>query len=133
LCLADDDHDLLCQLAHVLAAGASAVWPATALAREVFARLPAVVQARVALVEGTPEEASRTAHCDAVLLHGDPEAARRCSRALAQRPGAIVGMQVAPPGRCDAGVFALERLTVERSVSVNTAAAGGNASLMTLD
>jgi RHH-type proline utilization regulon transcriptional repressor/proline dehydrogenase/delta 1-pyrroline-5-carboxylate dehydrogenase len=44
-------------------------------------------------------------------------------------------------GRCDRGVqglsqgetnIALERLVIERALSVNTAAAGGNASLMTI-
>ena len=30
------------------------------------------------------------------------------------------------------GAFAIERLLVERTLSVNTAAAGGNASLMTI-
>ena len=49
---------------------------------------------------------------------------------LAQRPGPIVGLTVMAPGST---TVPLERLLVEHSVSVNTAAAGGNASLMVLD
>ena len=49
--------------------------------------------------------------------------------ALAHRPGAIVSLTGLAPG--DARV-PLERLVTERSLSLNTAAAGGNASLMTL-
>jgi len=49
--------------------------------------------------------------------------------ALAQRPGPIVGVTAMQPGAVD---IPLERLLIERALSVNTAAAGGNASLMTL-
>jgi RHH-type proline utilization regulon transcriptional repressor/proline dehydrogenase/delta 1-pyrroline-5-carboxylate dehydrogenase len=47
---------------------------------------------------------------------------------LAARPGAIVGIV---DTRAD-GAVALWRLVAERAVCVNTTAAGGNASLMTL-
>ena len=47
---------------------------------------------------------------------------------IAQRQGAIIG--VTHVGNDDR--VALERLVLERALSVNTAAAGGNASLMTL-
>ena len=50
-------------------------------------------------------------------------------RVLAARPGPIVGLTVLRPGATD---VPLARLLTERSTSVNTAAAGGNASLMTL-
>jgi RHH-type proline utilization regulon transcriptional repressor/proline dehydrogenase/delta 1-pyrroline-5-carboxylate dehydrogenase len=49
--------------------------------------------------------------------------------ALAARPGPIIGMVGLRSG--ESGV-PLERLVVERSLSINTAAAGGNASLMTI-
>lgn len=135
LCLAPqgDVDDLLCQLAHVLAAGSSAVFvdgPASAQALEA---LPAALRQRVRTVPGDWTQAATTATFDAALLHGDAEAARAASRALAERQGAIVGLQVAAPGQRQPGVFALDCLLLERSVSINTAAAGGNASLMTLD
>ncbi len=49
---------------------------------------------------------------------------------MVARPGPIVGVTALAPG--DAQV-PLARLVTERAVSTNTAAAGGNASLMTLD
>jgi RHH-type proline utilization regulon transcriptional repressor/proline dehydrogenase/delta 1-pyrroline-5-carboxylate dehydrogenase len=47
---------------------------------------------------------------------------------LAARPGAIVGIVDTQPDR----PAALWRLVAERALCVNTTAAGGNASLMTL-
>ncbi|MCW5636184.1 MAG: trifunctional transcriptional regulator/proline dehydrogenase/L-glutamate gamma-semialdehyde dehydrogenase [Rubrivivax sp.] len=128
LCLADEgaagDADRLAQLAAVLAVGSRALWPASAQAlRE---RLPADVRECIALAQ---DWRSPSAHFDAVLLHGDAAARLATGRALAARPGPIVGL--AALARGDAQV-PLERLIVERALSINTAAAGGNASLMAL-
>ena len=124
LCLAADRADRLTQLAAVLAVGAQAVWPADAQAHA--AALPATLNARITLV---PDWRAPDAAFDAVLLHGDAQDALAAQRSLAQRPGPLVGLTVLPPGGVD---IPLERLLIEHSVSVNTAAAGGNASLMTL-
>jgi len=70
-----------------------------------------------------------TVALDAVLHHGDAEALRHVCAFMAERPGAIIGVTALTPG--DTAV-PLERLVVERALSVNTAAAGGNASLMTM-
>ena len=57
---------------------------------------------------------------------------------VAKRPGPIVSVQGVPAGAFADDAhdgeqdYALERLLTERSVSVNTAAAGGNANLMTI-
>ncbi|MDD0840655.1 trifunctional transcriptional regulator/proline dehydrogenase/L-glutamate gamma-semialdehyde dehydrogenase [Curvibacter sp. HBC61] len=124
LCLADHDADRLLQLAAVLAVGSQAVWPLAAEA--LHHRLPPAVQACVTLCTDWTQ-----AHLafDAVLHHGDAEALREVCARLAQRPGPIVGVTALRPG--DANV-PLERLLIERALSVNTAAAGGNASLMTI-
>ena len=66
---------------------------------------------------------------DAALLHGDAATTLHWQAQLAQRPGAIVTLTALRPG--DAAV-PLARLVSERSICTNTAAAGGNASLMTL-
>ena len=126
LCIAEDRGDLLVQLATVLAAGAGAVWLDREVSVQLRRELPAAVRERIAL--GDP---LRTAF-DAALIHADGEGVRAWSRRLAQRDGPIVGLQCAPPGMRAATAFALDRLLVERTVSVNTAAAGGNASLMTI-
>nr|GFD58415.1 hypothetical protein [Tanacetum cinerariifolium] len=66
---------------------------------------------------------------DAVLHHGDSDQLRAICEQVALRSGAIVGVHGLSKG--ETGI-ALERLVIERALSVNTAAAGGNASLMTI-
>ncbi|MFT4235733.1 MAG: hypothetical protein QM607_12140, partial [Microbacterium sp.] len=108
----------------VLTVGAQAVWPAEA--ESDWARLPLDVQTQVALAS---DWRSPQVDFEAVLLHGDPQAALAVGAALAARPGPIVTLTALPPGDT---AIPLERLLNERAVSVNTAAAGGNASLMTM-
>ena len=64
-----------------------------------------------------------------MLHHGDSDALRTACRAIATRSGPIVTVTGLPSGSTE---VPLERLVLERSLSVNTAAAGGNASLMTI-
>ena len=124
LCLADNDGQRLLQLAAVLAVGSQALWPASAQA--LAQRLPTELQERITLARDWQSDA---ADFDAVFHHGPSGSLREVGIALAKRPGRIIPMESAPPEHF--GV-ALERLVVERSISLNTAAAGGNASLMTL-
>jgi len=124
LCLATQDADLLTQLACVLATGGQALWPVQHSA--LHARLPTALQERVALVAQWQAEG---VWLDAVLHHGDSDALRTACHAIATRPGPIVTVTGRPAGATD---VPLERLVLERSLSVNTAAAGGNASLMTI-
>ncbi|WP_042423821.1 trifunctional transcriptional regulator/proline dehydrogenase/L-glutamate gamma-semialdehyde dehydrogenase [Comamonas granuli] len=124
LCLADQDADLLVQLAAVLAAGGQAVWSAAhAGLRDA---LPAALQEHVSLAADWQQD---SVWFDAVLHHGSADALRAVCQSVAQRPGPIVGVTGLRPGD---STVPLERLVHERSVSVNTAAAGGNASLMTI-
>jgi RHH-type proline utilization regulon transcriptional repressor/proline dehydrogenase/delta 1-pyrroline-5-carboxylate dehydrogenase len=123
LCLADDD-DLLLQLAAVLAVGSHALWPAAAHA--LWQRLPDEARDRVALVDDWRHDAIAF---DAVLHHGDAASLLSACADVAARPGPIVGVTAMTSGGSD---IPIERLVVERSLSINTAAAGGNASLMTM-
>jgi len=117
--------DLLVQTAAVLASGGKALWPtAQASLRN---QLPAAAQAQVVLQDNALTDASVA--LDAVLHHGDGQALQAVCTALAQRPGPIVGVTAMQPGAVD---IPLERLLIEHALSVNTAAAGGNASLMTI-
>jgi len=124
LCLAEDDGDRLMQLAAVLAVGSRALWPAAA--RNSWQRLPDDVRDRVALVDDWTQ---KSIAFDAVLHHGSASDLLAALRAVAARPGAIVGITALSVGD---SAIPLERLVVERSLSINTAAAGGNASLMTM-
>jgi len=125
LCLADDEADRLAQLAAVLAVGGRVLWPAEAAA--LAERLPEVLRDRVTLAQ---DWTRATVHFDALLHHGDAGARRSLCRQMAERAGPIVGVIALEPGQ---HAIPLERLVVERALSINTAAAGGNASLMTID
>ena len=126
LCLAEVESDLLTQLAAVLAVGSSAVVPDNELSQTVIARLPQAVQARIKRVADWTRD---DVMFDAVLHHGDCDQLREVCQTVAKRAGAIVGVQGLSQGETS---IALERLVIERALSVNTAAAGGNASLMTI-
>ncbi len=130
LCLvgsqAGGEDDLLCQIGAVLAVGGQAwVPPQAGRLRE---RLPPAVRAAVQL-----RQLGDRAPVEAALVHAPPEEALAMAQQLAtpsaERPMPIVGLTALAPG--DARV-PLERLLSERSISTNTAAAGGNASLMVL-
>jgi len=124
LCLAAHDQDRLAQLALVLSVGGRAVWPMEASALR--SRLPEGV--RDAIVE-VRDWSAPEARIDAILHHGTREERLATCERAAQRPGPIVLVHAFEPGEPP---LAVERLLVERVVSVNTAAAGGNASLMTV-
>ena len=122
--IAEERADLLVQLAATLAVGSLAVWPASQ--RELRDSLPKEVQKRIELVnDWTAAEAA----FDAILHHGDSDQLREVCEQAAKRKGAIVGVHGLGKGETD---VPLERLLVEHALSVNTAAAGGNASLMTI-
>jgi RHH-type proline utilization regulon transcriptional repressor/proline dehydrogenase/delta 1-pyrroline-5-carboxylate dehydrogenase len=71
---------------------------------------------------------------DAVLFEGDREALLALGRCLARREGPILPVLALSPEEVAGGCAACraERLVLERCVSTNTAAAGGNASLMAM-
>ena len=67
------------------------------------------------------------------LLEGDEGATMEASLRLAGRAGPIVRLQALSSARLDAGEdYNLADLVEECAITTNTAAAGGNASLMTI-
>ncbi|CAK8741223.1 Bifunctional protein PutA [Sodalis praecaptivus] len=126
LCLADQEPDLLRQLAAVTSIGARALWASSPTCRRLFAALPEPVQQRITLLTDWRQE---NVTLDAVLFHGDSDQLRILAQTLAARPGPLIAVQGYARGD---GQIALERLLIERAISVNTAAAGGNATLMTI-
>ncbi|MEP9315747.1 trifunctional transcriptional regulator/proline dehydrogenase/L-glutamate gamma-semialdehyde dehydrogenase [Pseudomonas sp. LABIM340] len=124
LCLAEDRSDLLAQLAAVLSVGSR----------------PLVAESNAAVVKELPKEVAQRIELvadwsvtdkvfDAILHHGDSDQLRAVCEQASKRKGAIVGVTGLNRGETD---IPLERLLIERALSVNTAAAGGNASLMTI-
>jgi RHH-type transcriptional regulator, proline utilization regulon repressor / proline dehydrogenase / delta 1-pyrroline-5-carboxylate dehydrogenase len=91
------------------------------------ARAPADLQAQLAAVSSTGNRATMdidAPHLSTALFAGSPEELIALNRRLAERDGPIVPVHAAP--------YPLEFLFDEVALSVNTAAAGGNASLMTI-
>ena len=79
-------------------------------------------------------EISAPGHYGAVLFEGDADGLRRLAEEVAGWPGAVVAVHGVTPDGLASGreAFPVEWLQEEVVVSVNTAAAGGNASLMTI-
>ncbi|PHP93608.1 trifunctional transcriptional regulator/proline dehydrogenase/L-glutamate gamma-semialdehyde dehydrogenase [Pantoea agglomerans] len=124
LCLADNAQDALIQLTAVTSVGSKALWQDDELHRALLASLPDAVKTRITLARDP-----LAAEFDAVIYHGDADQLRTLCEQIAAREGAIVSVQGFARGETN---LLLERLLIERSLSVNTAAAGGNASLMTI-
>ena len=130
LCVAQNPAMLLAQLAAVLACGAKALWLADSISTALHQRLPATLQHHLQRLpaELSLEEIAETEVMDAALLECDDALFLQWAGALAHRPGPLI-----LPTRCQAGQpIRLERLWHERSLSHNTAAAGGNTALMML-
>ena len=115
----------LWQLAAVLAVGGKAVWsPEDSL---VHAQLPDTLKPHVQLADALNR---CDVDIDLVLHHGDPTSLLALLQVLSHRPGPLVGVVNHGPHLED---LRIDRLWVERSLSINTAAAGGNATLMSLE
>jgi RHH-type proline utilization regulon transcriptional repressor/proline dehydrogenase/delta 1-pyrroline-5-carboxylate dehydrogenase len=112
---------LVAQVAAVLATGNRPVLPDDPAGRQVSDALP----------PGVCRLAPAPADADVEAVLADLPAARLATlRAdIAERPGAIVSV-ILPEAPLR---YPLWRLAVERSLSVNTAAAGGNAALLAQD
>ncbi len=68
----------------------------------------------------------------AALFEGEAAALQRLATDLAERDGPVVPIYALPSGAGAEGSYPLEYLLAEQAISVNTAAAGGNATLMTI-
>jgi RHH-type proline utilization regulon transcriptional repressor/proline dehydrogenase/delta 1-pyrroline-5-carboxylate dehydrogenase len=131
LCIPKTERGLHLQISAALASGNRALIDAAALAQtgsKALERLPAALRAWI-----TPVVDRAHAELDAVLFEGDAEALRAINQEMAARPGAIVAVHGRTSDELAAGRdYALEWLLNERSISTNTTAAGGNASLMSV-
>ncbi|MFM0288926.1 trifunctional transcriptional regulator/proline dehydrogenase/L-glutamate gamma-semialdehyde dehydrogenase [Paraburkholderia megapolitana] len=115
------------QFAAALATGNRALFEGAA-GEQLVAALPA------ALKQHASVRKNADAAFDAVLFEGDSDELLALVKEVAKRSGPIVSVQGVAARALESGEedYALERLLTERSVSVNTAAAGGNANLMTI-
>jgi RHH-type proline utilization regulon transcriptional repressor/proline dehydrogenase/delta 1-pyrroline-5-carboxylate dehydrogenase len=136
LCHAETRLGALAQLGAALATGNLACFTNNAVTSTLLAQLPSGIKHRTCLVEDAIERSSESEPDDfaAALFEGDPSMAAAWARQLAARDGPIVTPQCLTPDDISGGkaYYSLEWLVTERSISINTAAAGGNASLMTI-
>ncbi len=124
--IADTEADRLCQLAAALAVGSRMLWLDDEGERRLQARLPLPVQQHIEFVADLEDPAL---HCELVLHHGEPGSLRTLCRRIAQREGPVMAVLGMARGE---RAIPLHRLLTEHTLSINTAAAGGNPGLMTL-
>ena len=128
LCHAATAQGLVLQIAACLSTGNVARVVASPLAEPALDGLPPGLAAVVAMAPGAD-----VAGCDAILFEGEAPALQALLRRAAAAPGPIRPVLALAPEAIAAGrLYAPDMLLAERSVSINTAAAGGNASLMCL-
>ncbi|CAN5398082.1 trifunctional transcriptional regulator/proline dehydrogenase/L-glutamate gamma-semialdehyde dehydrogenase [soil metagenome] len=109
------------QIAAILATGCEGTVRAFAIPQD----LPAAVLTRLSADPGQSFAGA--------LVEGDADRVRALSQELALRSGPIVTLQALPDADVDgAADYDLDMLVEEVSISINTTAAGGNASLMAL-
>ena len=122
LCVAASETGLLLQIAAALATGNRALLRTPDALRSLLADAPPAVAARIAWCGTAAPRA------EAALFEGDADALAAFCREVAGWDGPVLPVLAMARG----GGYALEWLVRERSISTNTAAAGGNASLMTI-
>ena len=124
LCMAEKEQSLIQQFASVYTIGSTpAVLHDDVLILKYLSTMPETLRKSIQIIQNI-----ETDHFDAVLYQGAEQKLMQLQQSIAQRQGPIIGithLQVGQP-------VPMDRLVIERAVSINTAAAGGNASLMTL-
>ncbi|PTR17015.1 L-proline dehydrogenase /delta-1-pyrroline-5-carboxylate dehydrogenase [Nitrosospira sp. Nsp2] len=124
-CVANDEATLLQQIAAALATGNRVLLADGSVTTALLDKLPAAAREEIRI---DPDWTRASSPAVAAVLHsGRADEACRLRSELAARDGQLVPLILA-----DDGGFLLYRLTVERVVTVNTTAAGGNAALMML-
>ncbi|MDQ1077491.1 trifunctional transcriptional regulator/proline dehydrogenase/L-glutamate gamma-semialdehyde dehydrogenase [Pseudoroseomonas cervicalis] len=129
LCRPVSEAGLWRQLGAALATGNRVALQADSFLLARVEALPEGLRTRIAIAgPGVP------ADCDAVLAEAEGAALLALAGALAAAEGAVRPLLALSPAALAAGAdYPLELLLAERSISINTAAAGGNASLMRLE
>ncbi|MBK4775449.1 trifunctional transcriptional regulator/proline dehydrogenase/L-glutamate gamma-semialdehyde dehydrogenase [Candidatus Pantoea edessiphila] len=124
-CIADNKKDILIQLAAILSIGSKILWQDNKLNRDIFNNLPDKVKNSISL------DLDPFSSCfDAVIFHGNSDDLTRISKTIAEKINSIISIIGFHSGETN---ILLERFLVERCVSINTTASGGNTTLMSLN
>ncbi|TCM68348.1 L-proline dehydrogenase /delta-1-pyrroline-5-carboxylate dehydrogenase [Acinetobacter calcoaceticus] len=125
LCLAEQSTDLLQQLNVVWGIGSqAAIYAEDAQALQLLSNLPLELAQQLHVVNDLIHDSF-----DVVLHHGSVQSLQKLQLEMAARSGAIVAITHLESSDT---AIPIARLLIERATSINTAAAGGNASLMSL-
>ncbi|WWO99265.1 MAG: trifunctional transcriptional regulator/proline dehydrogenase/L-glutamate gamma-semialdehyde dehydrogenase [Candidatus Dasytiphilus stammeri] len=128
LCLSDNENDILIQLALVISTGSQALWTEDEIHRKIYQILPVQVKA---VISFATDVFSTKIKFDTVIYHGnDTTILREICIKLANIKGPIIPVYHFANGETN---ILLDHFLRERSLSINTTAAGGNASLMSMD
>ncbi len=130
LVMAESARGLFAALAAALATGNRALVVAPPAVHTMLASLP---KAAAEAIGAAPEDWTK-AGARAVLYEGDAAGLRRVNEAFAAAPGPVVSVHAVSAEGLATGTedFPTEWLVEEKTVSINTAAAGGNATLMAI-
>ena len=128
--LAADAVAAMLQLGAILATGNRALIQERSPAAQLLAGLPRDIAARIDCVRSWQAAGA----IDALLYAGDRDGLLAVCAEVARLDGPIIGVQGVSAAGLAAGTedYALEQLLAEVTISTNTAAAGGNAKLMTI-
>ncbi|HLZ96969.1 MAG TPA: trifunctional transcriptional regulator/proline dehydrogenase/L-glutamate gamma-semialdehyde dehydrogenase [Steroidobacteraceae bacterium] len=128
--LAQTEFGLLTQLGAILASGNRAIVPAVNPAKQTLEALPPSIQTLITTVPDWHQAQG----VGGVLFEGDADGLLRVNQVVAELDGPIVLVQGASVSGLVSGEddYSLDLLVHEVSISTNTAAAGGNASLMAI-
>ena len=125
----DTEFGLLVQVGAVLASGNKAVVQVGSIGAEALTALPASAAENIVRVV----DWTNAGPFAAILYEGDAEKLRLLDQRAADLPGAIVAVHALTAAELAEGAnYPLEWLVEEVAISTNTAAAGGNASLITI-
>lgn len=124
LSLATNEQDYLVQLAAITAVGANVIWQKDSITEQLAAKLPKSVAEQIIWCQTWQE-----AQPDAIIFNGDADKLLELQKSLVTQSLAIIPLIGLAAGEHH---IPLESLYIEQALSVNTAAAGGNASLMTI-
>jgi RHH-type proline utilization regulon transcriptional repressor/proline dehydrogenase/delta 1-pyrroline-5-carboxylate dehydrogenase len=130
LVIPETERGLYRQVAATLATGNDAAVDVGSGVQHALSELPSTVSARII----PASDWSADGPFSAALIEGEAERVRTIARAIAALSGPLVLVQSATTQELvtDPEAYCLDWLLDEVSMSINTAAAGGNASLMTI-
>nr|BET44473.1 MAG: trifunctional transcriptional regulator/proline dehydrogenase/L-glutamate gamma-semialdehyde dehydrogenase [Candidatus Aschnera chinzeii] len=127
LCLAETETDALLQLTVTLALGCQIIWPNLPIQQKLYSLLPSSITKAIRMIGNWKNTINMF---DAVIFHGDCKKFKTICNIINTNHEAIVFVQGFKNG--DYQILP-EMLIYERTISINTAAVGGNTSLMTIE